>query len=211
MSNPRFVPRSDTDTVRLVSEHPLAWIVPRDEDAHAMPMPLRIERIEEGRIATLIGHAPRHFPQVGQLRADPRALLLFMGPNGYVSPSWFHDRTQAPTWNFAIAQFDVHIDFIDTPDELDRVIRDLVDAMEAARPNRWRVEDMHARYAQLLARIIPFRATVVAAEAKFKLGQDERDDTYPEIIDGLQRAGNDALVALMNEFNPQRATRGPAS
>src|SRR5262249_26056596 len=151
--------------------------------------------------------APRHFPQVQQLRADPCALLLFMGPHGYVSPSWFHDRTQAPTWNFAIAQFDVRIDFIDTPEDLDRVMRDLVAAMEDGRPNPWRVDEMHGRYAQLLARIVPFRATVLDAEAKCKLGQDERDATWREIIDGLQRGGHAELVALMKEFNPQRPVK----
>lgn len=208
MSNPRFDPRSDADVVRLVNEHPLAWIVPRSEEVYAMPMPLRIERVDDGRIATLIGHAPRHFPQVQELRDNGRALLLFMGPHGYVSPSWFHDRTQAPTWNFAIAQFDVRIDFIDTPEELDRVMRDLVGAMEAGRPNPWSVDEMHARYAQLLARIVPFRATVLDSEAKFKLGQDERDDTWPEIVDGLARGGHDALLALMKEFNPQRPVPG---
>jgi transcriptional regulator len=208
MSTSVFSPRSDADIVRLVNEHPLAWIVPRGDLSYAMPMPLRIERVEDGRIATLVGHAPRHFPQVQQLRQDPRALLLFMGPHGYVSPSWFHDRTQAPTWNFAIAQFDARIDFIDTPEDLDRVMRDLVDAMEAGRPNAWSVDDMHARYAQLLARILPFRATVLGSEAKFKLGQDERDDTWPEIIDGLERGGHAGLVALMNEFNPKRPARG---
>src|SRR5262249_11083138 len=152
--------------------------------------------------------APRHFPQVQQLRADPCALLLFMGPHGYVSPSWFHDRTQAPTWNFAIAQFDVRIDFIDTPADLDRIMRDLVDAMEAGRPKAWRVDEMHERYAQLLARIVPFRATVVGSETKFKLGQDERDDTYPEIITGLSHAGEHELVELMNDFNSQRIPSG---
>ena len=207
MTNPRFAPRSDADVLRLVNEHPLAWIVPRLNTAFAMPMPLRIERIEDGRIATLIGHAPRHFTQTQQLRENPRALLLFMGPNGYVSPSWFHDRTQAPTWNFAIAQFDVRIDFIDTPEELDRVMRDLVGAMEQGRPNPWSVDEMHGRYAQLLARIVPFRATVLGAEAKFKLGQDERDDTWPEIIHGLTRGGHAELVALMHEFNPQRPVK----
>jgi predicted FMN-binding regulatory protein PaiB len=208
MTTSVFAARTDADVARLVTEHPLAWVVPAADPAHAMPLPLRIERAQNGRIATLTGHAPRRFPQVEQLRADPRATLLFMGPHGYVSPSWFHDRTQAPTWNFAIANFDVRIEFLDTPEDLDRIVRDLVDAMEAGRPNPWRVEDMHARYAQLLQRIIPFRATVVSAEGKFKLGQDERDDTWPEIIDGLTRGGHDALVALMNEFNPQRAVRG---
>ena len=44
-------------------------------------------------------------------------------------------------------------------------------------------------------------------EAKFKLGQDERDDVYPEIIAGLRNEGDqDALIAMMQAFNAQRDT-----
>jgi transcriptional regulator len=83
-------------------------------------------------------------------------------------------------------------------------VRDLVDTMESGRDKRWSVEDMHARYALLSQRIIPFRATVLDIRAKFKLGQDERDDTFPEIMRGLADGGNAALVAMMRDFNSQR-------
>lgn len=199
-----FAPRNNADVVNLVNAHPLAWVVPHANPALARPLPLRIERCAEGRVATLTGHYARHYPQVALLQAQPRAQLLFLGPHGYVSPSWFHDRTQAPTWNFATASFDVTIEFLDTAGDLDRIVRDLVDAMESGRDDAWCVDDMKARYQLLLQRIIPFRATVDASEARFKLGQDERDDTYPEIIGGLERDGHAALVALMNEFNPRR-------
>jgi len=155
------------------------------------------------------GHYPRANPQVAQLQAEPRASLLFLGPHGYVSPSWFADRTQAPTWNYATANVDVSIAFLDTPDDLDRIVRDLVDAMEAGRERPWGVDEMHARYALLQQRIIPFRATVLDIRAKFKLGQDERDDTFPEILHGLAQDGNASLIAMMRDFNSQRGSQTP--
>jgi predicted FMN-binding regulatory protein PaiB len=121
-----------------------------------------------------------------------------------VSPSWFADRTQAPTWNYATANVGVRIEFLDTPEDLDRIVRDLVDAMERGRERHWSVDEMHARYALLLQRIIPFRATVLDIRAKFKLGQDERDDTFPEIMRGLTAGSNTALIAMMRDFNSQR-------
>lgn len=206
MTQTRFSPRSDQDVAQLIARHPLAWVVSRG--GSATPLPLRIERSDNGRVLSLTGHFSRANPQVAQLQADPRATLLFMGPHGYVSPSWFEDRTQAPTWNYACANFDTRIEFLDNAQDLDRIVRDLVDAMETGRPQRWSVEEMHARYAQLLPRIIPFRAQVAGIQAKFKLGQDERDDVYPEIIQGLAQSGNDALIALMQTFNPQRDGKG---
>ena len=204
MSSTKFIPRNDAEVTDLITRHPLAWIVSRDNPNHATPLPLRPERVENDRLVTLIGHYARSNPQVAALQNAPRASLLFMGPNGYVSPAWMTDRTQAPTWNYACVNFDVRIEFLDNQHDLDRIVRDLVEAMENGRPNRWSVEEMHARYELLLQRIIPFRAHVLAINAKFKLGQDERDDTYPEIIDGLSAAGNNALIELMSNANSGR-------
>jgi transcriptional regulator len=170
-------------------------------------LPLRPEQIENDKVVTLIGHYARSNPQVADLQSDSRASLLFLGPNGYVSPSWLSDRTQAPTWNYASVNFDVRIEFLDNQGDLNRIVRDLVEAMEADRQRRWSVEEMGARYEQLLLRIIPFRAHVLATNAKFKLGQDERDDVYPEIISGLSQTGNEDLVELMTDANPNRTNR----
>ncbi|WP_347259938.1 FMN-binding negative transcriptional regulator [Rudaea sp.] len=206
MTTNRFSPRNDADVADLVTRHPLAFVVSHGGDrVHSTPLPMRIEHVDDGRIATLTGHIARANPQVAALQVDPRATLLFRGPQGYVSPSWFNDRTQAPTWNYVVANFAVRIDFLDDTASLERIVRDLVDAMEAGRKRAWSVDDMGTRYAQLASRIVAFRATVTAIEAKFKLGQDERDDIYPEIIAGLRNEGDqDALIAMMQEFNAQR-------
>lgn len=201
----RFSPRNDAQVTQLITHWPLAWIVSPDQPTLATPLPLRPEQIEGNHIVTLIGHYARVNPQVAHLQQSPQATLLFMGPNAYVSPSWFTDRTQAPTWNYAAVSYAARIEFLDNHDDLDRIVRDLVEAMEHPLPNRWRIEEMHARYEQLLLRIIPFRAHILATKAKFKLGQDERNDVYPEIIRGLAQGNNAALIDLMNAANPERA------
>jgi len=50
---------------------------------------------------------------------------------------------------------------------------------------------------------------VLDIRAKFKLGQDERDDTFPEILHGLEQDGKAALIAMMRDFNPQRGSPTP--
>lgn len=206
MSSSKFTPQSDAEVTQLITHSPLAWMVSCDDPNTATPLPLRPERVENDRIVTLIGHCGRTNPQVASLQKAPRATLLFMGPNAYVSPSWFSDRTQAPTWNYASVNCDADIEFLDNHADLDRIVRDLVEAMEGGRQNRWRIEEMHARYELLLKRIIPFRAHVRAINAKFKLGQDERDDVYPDIIRGLSRTGNADLIGMMATANPGRGT-----
>jgi transcriptional regulator len=76
--------------------------------------------------------------------------------------------------------------------------------MERGRPNAWSPSEMGGRYDKLKRRIIPFVATVVEQRAKFKLGQDERDTVFAEIVEALEQSKPGPLVAWMRELNPGR-------
>ena len=200
-----FAPKSDEQVLRLVLEHPLAWVVSTGAGGfRASPLPLRPRVGSDGRIEALEGHIPRSNPQQADLQRDGRALVLFMGPQGYISPSWVSNRTWAPTWNFAVVQLLVTIAFDETPARLDAHLHDLVEAMERGRPGAWHPSEMGARYETLKRMIVPFEAKVLEQRARFKLGQDERDAVFAEITAALDRSGSGELSAWMRELNPGR-------
>ena len=204
----RYAPQAEADVRRLVLEHPLAWVVSSTDGAwRATPLPLRPEPCEANQpIPAFVGHFARSNPQLEMIKTNPRALLLFMGVNGYVSPSWMTDRTQAPTWNYASVQYRVEIQLIAAEEPRDAVLAELTGAMEAARPAAWKPADMGARYALLASRIVAFRALVLERRVRFKLGQDERDDVYADIVAGLGAEGEElrAWMELTNPTRPQR-------
>lgn len=204
-----FAARCPGDVADLARAHPLAWLVSHGGGGLlATPLPLLVHTDADGRLSALEGHFARSNPQVAALRADPQALLLWMGPQGYVSPSWMADRTQAPTWNYASAQCRVRITFDDDDAALCAHLQALVAAHEAGRTAAWQPAEMGARYATLAARIVAFRAEPVDLRERFKLGQDERHDVYADILGGLQRSGSaQALCDWMRRFNPDRPDR----
>lgn len=196
----RFAPRREADVLRLVRSHPLAWMLTGEgETFQASLMPFRPWQTQGDTIVSLAGHLPRAHPQFDWLEQHPRANLLFLGPHGYVSPSWLDDRTQAPTWNFVSARFEVQIEFLSGGEGLRTVLEDLVAAMEAGREQPWQIEDMGQRYEQLAARIAGFIAHVVEVTPRFKLGQDERSDVFADMCRGLERAGQQDLVDWMRD------------
>ncbi len=200
-----FAPKSDEQVLRLVLEHPLAWVVSLDTSGfRATPLPLRPRVGGDGRIEALEGHMGRSNPLCAALQRDARALILFSGPQGYISPSWVSNRTWAPTWNYTVVQFLATITFDETPARLDAHLHDLAEAMERGRPGAWHPSEMGARYETLRRMIIPFEAKVVEQRAKFKLGQDERDAVFGDITAALGRTGADELLAWMRELNPNR-------
>jgi transcriptional regulator len=198
-----FAPKSDEQVIRLVLGNPLAWVVAHEGEFRAIALPLR-PRVQDGRIVALEGHMGRANPMRAALERSPRALILFSGPQGYISPSWVSDRTWAPTWNYAVVQYLVTVEFDEKPARLDAHLHDLVDAMEHGRPNAWQVSEMGERYDRLRRMIIPFEAKVVEQRAKFKMGQDERDSIFGDITAGLGKAGDSELLAWMKELNPGR-------
>jgi transcriptional regulator len=201
-----YAARSQDDVLRLLADQPMAWLVSSGAaDAAFTPLPLRAELDAQGRLVALRGHLARRNPHVARLRRDPIAQALVMGPHAYVSPSWLDDRTQAPSWNYAAAVFELDVQLSEQPQEIEEELRALVTHMEGARPNAWRLEEMGERYARLAQGVTALRATITASRATFKLGQDERDHDFAQLLAGLSRSGESALVQWMQAF----ATRSP--
>ena len=199
----KYAPKSHADIIDLVTQCPFAWIVSAADGFGATPLPIR-PRIEDGKLTGLIGHFGRNNPQIERLRANPRALLLFMGPHGYISPSWLTDRTQAATWNYASVAFECDIHLIEEAPGIEAVLRDLIDTMEAGRDAAWSLDDMGERAGRLARGVIGFHARIIEVQAAFKLGQDEGTQEYAEILTALDREGTTELGAAMRQQNPDR-------
>ena len=201
----RFAARGPQDLADLARGHPLAWLCTSGAAGQiSSPLPLVPKFAPNGRIQAVEGHFARSNPQVAALQADGDAVILWMGVQGYVSPSWMADRTQAPTWNYATAQLRVRVRFDEDQEAILRHLRELTDLHEAGRPQAWSIDDMGARLALLAQRVIAFRAEVVDCKERYKLGQDERDDVYTDILAGLDAQPDAALPAWMRRFNPGR-------
>ncbi|MCI4568493.1 FMN-binding negative transcriptional regulator [Lysobacter sp. CFH 32150] len=200
-TNTKFAPSSPDAIDHLVAAHPFALVISANGDMPlATPLPLLLERSSDGT-ATLIGHFPRTHPHTELLRRDPRALVVFMGSHGYISPSWLADRTQAPTWNYETAQLEINVEFDDSTDATEAALARLVEHMEHGRPNAWSIADMGPRYAKLAGAVVAFRAHVTAVHMKFKLGQDERSDVRADILAGLADTGQQPLLEAMTREN----------
>ena len=186
MASP-FDPRDPADVTALVRAYPLCWLVSGGEDKRrATPLPLLPEVDDEGSVQSLFGHIALKNPQRAELEKDPRATILCMGPQGYVAPRLVSNPTWGPTWNYAVARFEVDVTFV--PDETDEALSRLAATLEAGTDDPWTPDRMGPRYEQLAKFIVAFRAVVRAAHPRFKLGQDESAGTFEEIVTNLDNA-----------------------
>src|SRR5579871_477784 len=91
----------------LIRAHPLASLVTHGENgltANLVPFTL----IENENGDTLRAHMARANPQLDDLRAGAEALVIFQGPQAYISPSWYATKQEhgkvVPTWNYIVVQ-----------------------------------------------------------------------------------------------------------
>jgi transcriptional regulator len=151
-----------------------------------------------GPLGTLSGHFARPNPQA---RAG-EALAIFLGPHGYVSPSWIPAKRETgkavPTWNYiavhATGQLTLHDDAAWLRDHLEK----LTGANEAHRPDPWKVSDAPADYIAMMQKgIIGFSLPIARLEGKWKLSQNHPEAARAEIAAGLRADGRVALADLM--------------
>lgn len=196
-----FAAKARMDVLQHVEETPFAWLFSADgAELHATPLPLLADADDTGRIVSMTGHMARSNPHVARLRASPRALVAFLGPNGYLSPSWCRDRKQAPSWNYVMSQFIVDVEFPEEGSFTDDALHQLVEFMERGRPHSWSVSELGDRYTTLRQAIIGFRAHVVTANVKFKLGQNEKPEVFNDYVTALVTSGNRPLADWMEKY-----------
>lgn len=126
----KFAPLRVGDIVQLARESPLAWLV---SPLYATVLPILARTDATTAVTEVRGHFSRANPQHAELEDNPRATILLMGPNSYMSPSWLSDRTQAPTWMYAAVRFSVEIELIADSAGIERHLGELVKAMEHGR------------------------------------------------------------------------------
>ncbi|HUF56239.1 MAG TPA: FMN-binding negative transcriptional regulator [Thermohalobaculum sp.] len=123
----------------------------------------------------LEAHLVRSNPLARALRAGPAdALLIVSGPDAYVSPDWYGDPAQVPTWNYVAVHLRGRLAL--RPDETLRPHLDLLSARFEERLPKppWTTAKMPLdKMASMMRQIVPVAMTGIAVESTFKLNQNK--------------------------------------
>ncbi len=126
-------------------------------------------------------------------------LVVVNGPDGYVSPRWYADPDQVPTWNYAALELEGRVRQMDDDGLLGQVTA-LSDKHEArvSEGERWTMDKLSpARKRGLLASIVGFEVEVVAWRETLKLSQNKGAADRARAADGLEAEGSPAIAQLM--------------
>lgn len=181
---PAFVDKDLIHARRIVREHPFASLISNDDAGFPfvthLPIHLVDAEVEPNTNANaqanaqvswrLLGHCAKGNPHGRFLRARPEALVTFLGPHAYLSPSVYPDLVRVPTWNYLAVHCRVQARMIDDPADKDTLLKCLIGDHEPAYAAQWRGLD--ASYTEkMLAGIVGFELRVLDVQSKLKLNQ----------------------------------------
>ncbi len=194
-------PRSDADVIQVLEEHRFATLVTASPGGLiASHLPFMIDT-ERGPHGTLLAHMARANPQSATIGAEDEALVLFSGPHGYISPSWYENRATAPTWNY-VAVHCYGRTRRHSPEEALQNIKRLIAVMEATSPQPWSIDDLTQEDVHsLLQNVVSFEIPITRIEGKFKLSQGEKPERTRAAIAKLELQRDGALAAYMRRYN----------
>jgi len=161
---------------------------------------------------TLAGHLARANPHSG-LAAATEALLIFQGPNAYVTPSSYPSKAKhgrvVPTWNYEAVHVYGQLSWRTEREWLLDNVTALTRHFEATQPAPWSVRDAPAEHIErLIAGIIGVEMRINRIEATRKLSQNRPEADRDGVITTLA-AGHSASERELAEL--MRADRSSAA
>ncbi len=203
-----FAERRPEVLQQLMREHPFGLLVTQDADGVvANSMPFVYDAGEGPGPGVLRTHVARANPVWREARTDTDALVVFEGPQTYISPAWYPSKAEhgkvVPTWNYVMVQARGRLRAIDDAAWLRAFVSRLTDMHERARvadaPSAapaWAMNDAPADYLDtMLGAIVGIEIEVTALVGKWKVSQNRPAADREGVVQGLAAvAGSDAAA-----------------
>jgi transcriptional regulator len=192
----------------LIRSHPLGVLVTQDRDSHidANDIPFVLDAAEGDGQYVLRGHVARANPLWRTARGDVESLVVFQGPQGYVSPAWYPSKAEhgkvVPTWNYVVVQGRGALRAIDDRDWVRAFVTRLTERHESDRPAPWAVSDAPSDYIEtMLGAIVGIEIVLTSLTGKWKVSQNRPPADREGVAAGLvSEQGDAALAAQVRAF-----------
>jgi len=185
----------------LIRAHPLGALVTSSSNGlNANHIPF-IVHPEPEPYGTLRGHIARANPLWRDFSLGVESLVIFQGPEAFISPSWYRTKTETgkvvPTWNYAVVHAHGALRIVDDRAWLSGLVEQLTNRNEAERPNPWKVTDAPAAFiAQMLGAIIGLEIPIARLAGKWKVSQNRPARDREGVVEGLMQEDRDSALAM---------------
>src|SRR5712672_3538878 len=168
---------------------------------------------DEGPYGLIECHLARANPHCRDLAEGNEALMIFQGPEGYVTPNWYPSKAAhgkvVPTWNYAVVHATGRPEVMTEKAWLLRHVTELTAQQERTEAKPWALSDAPDSYIDVMLRgIVGFRFAIGRLEGKWKMSQNRNTKDRVGVVKGLseRQEGDDPEVAglVQRHITPER-------
>lgn len=141
--------------------------------------PFLIEHADE---ITLWAHLAKGNPQWKTFKQASDCLLIFSGPHAYISPVYYENKLNVPTWNYTAVHLNCEAEVVTDSAEQKRLMKSLVENFETQNQTDWKYELPEDFHQQLLNAIVWLKFKVKKIDGKFKLSQNRDKNDYQKVL-----------------------------
>lgn len=197
----------------FVQRYPFAFLTGCDE--HNMPVATQVPLFMEEKNGKhfLSGHIMKNTDHHKAFLHNPQVLVVFTGPNSYISGTWYSDPCMAATWNYMSVHARGTIRFLDGA-ALEEMLQKTSLHFEHNNERSSTVfNNLPLAFRQkVMHYIIAFEIEVQELDTVFKLSQDKDYKSYQNIKIRLRQQGENgqAIAAEMEKRTEQLFSTVPA-
>jgi transcriptional regulator len=155
-----------------------------------------------GELGTLYGHVALGNPQWREFDPTVQALAMFLGPEAYVSPSWYATKQETgkvvPTWNYLTVHAYGTLRTFDDPERLRAHVERLTLRQEGPKGDAaWHVSDAPADFVDgMLKGIVGLELPIARLQGKWKMSQNRPEADRTGAIAGLEATAQPPELAV---------------
>lgn len=205
-NQPYYKEESKKKILDFIEEYSFAFITGSFLSGEQVATQIPIMLDERNGELYLQGHIMRNSNHYKAFLENPNVLIVFTGPNCYVSATWYSNPHIGSTWNYMSVQVSGKIQFL-TDNELKNFMRKLTLKFEQNNTHSQTVYDNlpESFLNAALPAIVGFEVKITHLENVFKLSQNQDEESFSNIINELEKkGGQSALIASeMQKIKPK--------
>jgi transcriptional regulator len=167
----------------------------------ATHIPFEIINDTSGQLV-LQTHLAKANKQWRQLSAETEVLVIFQGPNAYISPRWY-DHINVPTMNYIAVHAYGKPRIIEDSQEVYAILKSQIESFEKEHVSDYNITTLPESFLQAEMRaLVALEIRVERIEASFKLSQNRDEKNFRHIIEQLEKredADSHAIASHMKE------------
>ncbi|MFY0683415.1 MAG: FMN-binding negative transcriptional regulator [Balneola sp.] len=200
-----YIPSSFTEEdpkilFKLIEEYNFGILFSQHyEQPEATHLPFLVDR-QRGDHGVLIAHFAKANKHWRKLIESKKVLAVFQGPHSYISPSWYEDRAEVPTWNYATVHAYGIPRIIHDSSELRDMVTRLTHHHEDEIKSDWSIDEVSKQdFETDLKAIVGIEIEITRLEGKFKFNQNKTEADQAKVIKNLDKRNRNEVSDIMKK------------